>query len=468
MNYFPLFADLRKQPCLVVGGGDVGLRKARQLLRAGALVTVNAPVLADGFAALDGQERLHHAARDFDPALVAQHLLVIAATGDTAVNQAVADASRACQRLCNVVDNGPSSTFIVPSVVDRSPVIVAVGSSGQAPMLARILRQRIDELLPARIGALANWVGRWRERVAARIVTHEARVQFWQSVLDGPIADAVLAGQMDAADAQMTAARDGAQATAAGEAWLVGAGPGDPELITRRGLQLLQRADAVLHDFLIPPALLDYARRDADVVCVGKRGGGAAVDQADINRELLARVKAGQRVCRLKGGDPFIFGRGGEEIEALADAGLRYEIVPGITAASGCSAYAGIPLTHRELADGVSFVTGHRAEGRPDPDWQALVRSGHTLVIYMGARRLGEICGALRENGCNDAMPAALIENGTTEHQRVTAATLADLPARAAAAGVATPALLVIGKVAALADRLHWRDLPATPMSAAV
>ena len=467
MDYFPLFAKLSDQPCLVVGGGEVALRKVRQLLRAGARVTVNAPELGAGLAALAAAGELEHVAGSYDPRLVAGRLLIIAATSDRAVNHAVADEAARQQKFCNVVDDGPVSSFIVPSVVDRSPIVVAVSSGGAAPMLARILRQRLDDWLPERIGALARWVQDWRARVGQRLDSHGERVRFWQATLDGPAADEVLAGRTAAANRLIEQQLDGTAPGARGEAWLVGAGPGDPGLLTRRGLELLQRADTVMHDALVAPEILDLARRDAELVPVGKRGGAASASQPEINAELVARVSRGERVCRLKGGDPFVFGRGGEELQALAAAGLTYQVVPGVTAANACAAYAGIPLTHRELATGYTVLTGHRAADAADPDWAALSAADHTLVIYMGTRRLPDICRRLTDAGRSPDTPAAVIEQGSTANQRVIGARLADLPARAAAAGVGTPGLLIVGEVVALADALAWFAPAAARASAA-
>ena len=456
MDYFPLFAQLRQQPCLVVGGGEIAARKIRALRRAGAIVTVNAPKLIDELEALAASGAITAQRREFDVSLIPNSLLVIAATDDHSVNQAVATAARSHWRLCNVVDDGQSSSFIMPSVVDRSPIIVAVSSGGTAPMLARVLRQQLDDWLPQRLGALAEWVARWRDRVNARFSGHNARVGFWQELLDGPAASQLLEGRAAVADQTIARRLEGAAEAGPGEAWIVGAGPGDPGLLTRRAAQLLQRADVILHDALVPEAILDLARRDAEFVCVGKRGGQPSASQEDINSELVRRVRSGQRVCRLKGGDPFVFGRGGEELQALAGAGLPYQVVPGITAANGCAAYAGIPLTHRELATGVSLVTGHRADGAEDPDWAALAGAGQTLVIYMGGRRLAHICNTLISAGRSAATPAALVENGTTAMQRIIGGTLASLPGRAAAASAGLPSLLIVGEVAALTAELAW------------
>jgi uroporphyrin-III C-methyltransferase/precorrin-2 dehydrogenase/sirohydrochlorin ferrochelatase len=455
MDYFPIFARLQDQPCLVVGGGEVGLRKVRQLHRAGAKVTCNAPALHSDLEALAEAGVLRVVKSAFQADLVSEHLLIIAATGDADVNRAVADAAHAAGRLCNIVDDGEACGFIVPSVIDRSPIVVAISSGGEAPMVARLVRQQIETWLPEGIARLASWVGGWRKQVAQRIPDARVRVRFWQDVLDGSPAEQLLAGRESSADNLLEQRLESETVHGCvGEAWLVGAGPGDPGLLTRRGQYLLQRADAVLYDRLVSPQIIDLARRDAELVCVGKQGGGPSTDQGDINRELLRRVRQGQRVCRLKGGDPFVFGRGGEELQALAEAGLPFQAVPGITAASGCAAYAGIPLTHRNLAEGVSFVTGHRAPGSPPADWAPLVQSGHTLVIYMGARRVAALCQDLQDHGKAATTPAAVVEQGTTRDQRVTGGTLATLPGRLGE--VRTPGLLIVGDVARLAGELQW------------
>ncbi len=432
-------------------------RKVQQLLRAGARVTVNAPSLCAELGDLAASGSIHWKDGEFDARLLADHLLIVAATDDRDVNRDVAAHARSAQRLCNVVDDGEFSTFIVPSVVDRSPVIVAVSSGGSSPTLARMIRQRLDEWLPQRIGALARWAAGLREQVKQAMPDPRARLRFWQDILDGTPAEHVLAGRQAMADGEVRAALGAADRYAGvGEAWLVGAGPGDPGLITRRGLQLLQRADAVLYDRLMPRELLDLARREASLVSVGKTPGGPSWRQEDINRELVRRVREGQRVCRLKGGDPFIFGRGAEEVQALAKAGLPYQVVPGITAAAGCAAYAGIPLTHRALASAVTFVTASLADGNAETDWQSLARLGQTLVFYMGARILDDIAANLLNAGCDPATPAAIVENGTTSVQRVIGGTLGTIGLRSREAAVAAPAVLIVGGVAELAGQLQW------------
>ena len=468
MNYYPLFAELNGQPCLVVGGGEVALRKVRQLRRAGARVTVNAPELCAELAAMATQAEVGHASGRFDPALIDRHLLIIAATSDASVNHAIAAASHDRLRLCNVVDDGPASSFIVPAVVDRSPIVVAVGSGGQAPLLARVLRQRLDDWLPARLGELADWIGEWRRRAGDSLGGYCERVRFWQDIVDGPIAEQVLNGRRGAADAAMADLLQDDSRDMRGEAWLVGAGPGDPGLLTRRGLELLQRADTVMHDALVAREILDLARRDAELVAVGKRGGRASTGQDEINAELVRRVSAGERVCRLKGGDPFVFGRGGEELQALARAGLPYQVVPGVTAANACAAYAGMPLTHRGVSSGYTVVTGHPATPGEEPDWERLADPRLTLVVYMGTRRLAALCSKLVEAGRQATTPAAVVEQGSTAGQRVVGADLASLPKRVEAAGAGTPSLLIVGDVAALADDLAWFETASARATTAV
>jgi uroporphyrin-III C-methyltransferase/precorrin-2 dehydrogenase/sirohydrochlorin ferrochelatase len=455
MDLFPLFANLKGQPCLVVGGGDVAVRKARELVAAGARVTVSALACTQGMLDLVASSGARLFQGPFDEALVGENLLVIAATSDASVNQSVARAARAAYRLCNVVDDGNTSTFVMPAIIDRSPVIVAVSSGAQAPVLARLLRQRLDQWLPEGLGRLAQWSGGWRDRVKRRLPDLDSRRDFWQRLLTGPAASALLRGDVSTADARAQALLDGQLAAGKqGKAWLVGAGPGDPGLISVRGRRILEEADVVLHDRLVAPELLRAARREAEIVCVGKTGGRPSASQDDINRLLLDRVRAGRKVCRLKGGDPFIFGRGAEEALALAAAGLPCEIVPGISAASGCAAYAGIPLTHRGVSAAVTLVSAQGAAGSPGPDWRQLASLGQTLVVYMGGGRVGEIAEALMGHGRARTTPAAFIVEGTTPAQQVVSGTLEDIAARSTNLWGISPALLIVGETVALAGTL--------------
>lgn len=463
VDYFPLFADLTDRPCLVVGGGRVAGRKVRQLLRAGARITVNASSLDPVLLDLASAGKITPAIGAFEPALVNDHLLIIAATSDAAVNQAVAAAAAANFRLCNVVDDGEHSSFIVPGIIDRAPLTVAISSGGRSPVLTTLVRQKIEGLLPARLGAVARWAGKWRETVRARLPDSRARQRFWQTALDGAASDFILSGRTAQADRAMVRALAADQSpsdSGPGIAFLVGAGPGDPELITLAGWRLLQQADVVMHDRLVSPALLDFARRDAELIPVGKSASAASISQDEINTLLVRLVEQGNRVCRLKGGDPFVFGRGGEEAEALAAAGMPYQVVPGITAAVGCAAYAGIPLTRRGLSKAVVLTTAESATGELEPDWANLAAGEQTLAIYMGVGRLNDVSRQLVAAGRPPDCPAALIENGTTDRQRIVRGTLEGLPELAEKHAVTAPALLLVGETVALADKLGWFATP--------
>lgn len=462
MDYFPIFLRLANEPVLVIGGGEVAARKIELLLRSGAKVTVVAPALIDSLRETAAIGRIAHIADEFQP----QHLdgmrLAIAATDKHSVNAWVAHQAERRNIPVNVVDDRELSRFIVPAIVDRSPVIVAVGSSGDAPVLTRRLREKLESLLPQGLGALARLAGKLRPIIKARVEKPAARRRFWENFFDGPIAGDVLAGRVDAAkeltQLNINDMLRSVNATNApqGEVVLVGAGPGDPGLLTLRALRALQNADIVLYDRLVSEEVLDLARRDAELVYVGKAAGKAHVAQDEINALLIKLARAGKRVCRLKGGDPFIFGRGGEELEALAQEGIRFEVVPGVTAAAGCAAYAGIPLTHRDHAQALTLVTGHGKDETDKIDWQALARPGQTAVFYMGLGHLQNIVAKLLEHGAPTERAVAVVEHGTRSGQRVVTATLADLVAKVDEAGVESPALLIVGEVTRLHETLRW------------
>ncbi|HKQ80883.1 MAG TPA: siroheme synthase CysG [Steroidobacteraceae bacterium] len=462
MDYFPIFLRLSGEPVLVVGGGSIAARKVELLLRSAARVTVVAPELCERLQTLRDRGEIQHRAEEFAPAAIEGMRLVIAATDSEAVNAWVARFADSRHIPVNVVDDRKLSRFIMPAIVDRSPVIVAIGSSGDAPVLTRRLREKIETLLPERLGRLATVAGRLREFVKARVADAASRRKFWERFFDGPLAADVLTGRGDVSEAQLEQqlpallAQINTAETGQGEVALVGAGPGDPGLLTLRGLRALQNADVILYDRLVSDEVLDLARRDAERIYVGKAAGQAHVSQDDINALLVKHARAGRRVCRLKGGDPFIFGRGGEELEALAAAGIRFEVVPGITAAAGCAAYAGIPLTHRNHAQALTLVTGH-CKGETDQlDWALLARPGHTAVFYMGLSHLPDILRQLVAHGVPGERAAALVEDGTRSTQRVITGTLADLATRAEAQGVKSPALLIVGEVTRLHDVLRW------------
>ena len=457
MDFFPAFFDVRNIDCLLVGGGKVAARKARLLSQAGAKVHVVAPELCDELRdRAQAGDVIHHAERFHHEHLHGKRLVIVA-TNDPGVNRDASVAARALGIPVNVVDNPQLCSFIVPAVVDRSPLIIGITSGGNAPVLARVARGKIEALFAPAYGRLAALIGKFRQRSKQRIPDVEQRRDFWQRVLDGPIAEKALHGREHEAERALEAAlASEPPGNAKGEVILLGAGPGAADLLTLRGLRLLQQADVVLYDRLVSPEVVDLARRDAERIYVGKQEGFHSLPQDRINELLISLARSGKRVIRLKGGDPFMFGRGGEELEGLVAAGIEFQVVPGVTAASGCAAYAGIPLTHRDHAHSVSFITGHLKDGDLQLAWNTLVQPGHTLVFYMGLHALPVISARLIEHGMPADTPAALVENGTTDRQRRLIATIAELPALAIERRVESPALLIIGDVVTLGPKLQW------------
>ncbi len=458
MDYLPIFVDLKHKPCLVVGGGDIAARKAGLLSKAQADVTIVSPTVSETTKALIEAGDANWLGAKFSADLVMAYSLVIAATDDDAVNKQVYDYAKAHNVLVNVADNPELCDFILPSILDRSPIVVAVSSGGKSPILARQLRARLETLIPPSYGQLANMVGQYREAVKARFLTLTARRRFWESVLQGPIADHVLAGREALATKALETAISNADTDEArsGEVYLVGAGPGDPELLTFKALRLMQQADIVFYDRLVSKEVLALVRREADQVYVGKQRAWHSVRQEEINLLLLDEAKKGKRVLRLKGGDPFIFGRGGEEIATLAAEQIPFQVVPGVTAASGCASYAGIPLTHRDYSQSCVFVTGQLKQGELDLNWQALVQPRQTVVVYMGLGGLAVLSQQLLSHGMSADMPAALIQQGTTERQKVWVSTITDLPALAEREQPIAPTMVIIGEVVRLHDSLTW------------
>ncbi len=457
MRYYPLFLDLCGRPVLLVGAGSVAWRKFTLLERAGAAVRVVAPAASASFRDAAAAGRVAWAPRAFAADDLAGAWFVIAATGDARVNAAVAAAAEARRIPANVVDAPALCSAILPAIVDRDPVLVAIGTEGTAPVLARRLRERIETLLEPSLGALARLCQRWRGRVAARLPDIGARRRLWEQVVDGAPAAALRGGRE--ADAETAVAALLARSLAAptmGEVALVGAGPGDPGLLTLHALRAIQDADVVFHDALVSDAVLDLVRRDAEKVAVGKRGGGHSVAQEAIHGALLDAARAGRRVLRLKGGDPLTFARGGEELQFLRAHGVPYRIVPGITAASACAAYAGIPLTHRDHAQSLRYVTAHCARSLDQLDWASLAAPGQTLAVYMGVALAGEFSARLQRAGMPADTPVAVIENGSRLEQRVLLCDLPDLAMRITTEGFAAPSLLLVGGVAALGRALAW------------
>lgn len=435
MDYLPLFHKLTNARCVVIGGGIVAARKVRLLLSAHADVVVIAPQLCEELADKLTAGELHHFARPFVRSDLDGAALVIAATDNEAVNRLVSESAQARNVPVNVVDDAGLSTVIFPSIVDRNPILVAISSSGKAPTLSRQLRGRLEAMLPKHIGAFAEYLG--RKRLEMRILGKRLPRAAWERL-------AALGPERAEAAFDQIAMES---VPALGWVGIVGAGPGDPELITLKALQLLQRADVVLYDNLVNRAILDYARRDAEQIYVGKKRAIVGARQDDIHERMLTAARSGKNVVRLKGGDPFIFGRGGEEIASLVEEGVQCIVVPGITAALGAASYAGIPLTYRNLSQSVRFVTGHRARGSIEIDWRDFAKPGQTLVFYMGLFNLPEISALLIENGLPPHTPAALVENATLPQQRVLVGTIADLPARSTEAGIAGPSTVIVGEV---------------------
>lgn len=453
MDHLPIFCQLRGRACLLVGGGDVAERKARLLLDAGAQLTVNALTFIPQFTAWAAEGMLTLVEGEFSETLLDECWLAIAATDNDAVNQRVSDAAEARRIFCNVVDAPKEASFIMPSIIDRSPLMVAISSGGTSPVLARLLREKLESLLPQHLGHVAKFAGQLRSRVKRHFATMSERRRFWEKLFVNDRLAQSLANQNMTAVESITEQMLNEPLDNRGEVVLVGAGPGDAGLLTLKGLQQIQQADVVVYDRLVSDEIMNLVRRDADRVFVGKRAGYHCVPQEEINQILLREAQSGKRVVRLKGGDPFIFGRGGEELETLCHAGIPFSVVPGITAASGCSAYSGIPLTHRDYAQSVRLVTGHLKTGG-ELDWANLAAEKQTLVFYMGLNQAAAIQEQLIAHGMQADMPVALVENGTSVQQRVVSGALSQLGELAQQ--VKSPSLIIVGRVVALRDKLKW------------
>jgi uroporphyrin-III C-methyltransferase / precorrin-2 dehydrogenase / sirohydrochlorin ferrochelatase len=458
MNFLPIFLDLRDRRCVVIGGGETAARKCGLLLECGARVTLVHPgELVSAFKELREQDRITHQRQAFDTNLLDSVVLVISAAEDDVIDSLVYQAAKARNLPVNVVDKPALCSFVLPAILDRSPMIVAVGTGGASPVLARLLRARLETLIPASYGKLAQLAERFREQVKAKFSYPPQRRIFWEKVLQGPVAELVFSGKEQEAESvlQTTLAQE-TNSAPTGEVYLVGAGPGNPDLLTFRALRLMQQADVIVHDNLVTKEILDMCRRDAERIYVGKKRADHALRQDDINLLLVKLAKEGKRVLRLKGGDPFIFGRGGEEIETLAEHNVLFQVVPGITAAAGVASYAGIPLTHRDHAQSVVFVTGHLKDDSINLDFDAIAKSNQTIVIYMGLQGLPVLSRELMKHGLAASTPAAIVQQGTTVHQRVVTGTLETLPAIAVKAQLKAPTLIIVGSVVSLHDKLKW------------
>ena len=457
MDYLPIFFKASKKQCLVVGGGDIALRKVNLLINSGAIVECIAPEFCQ--ALLERSEEsasLSLTHRVFESMDVNNQALVVSATDDKDLNAIVSRLASAKNIPVNVVDSPDISSFIMPSIVDRSPLLIAISSGGRAPVLARIIRAKLETTIPSAYGKLAQIAGEYRQKVKNKYSNIKDRRAFWESVLSGVVAEKIMTGRVQSAKKDIEQQLENATPQQVGEVYLVGAGPGDPDLLTFKALRLMQQADVVLYDRLVSEPVMALVRRDAELVYVGKKAGGESSRQSDINEQLVQLANSGKRICRLKGGDPFIFGRGGEEIETLSENGIPFQVVPGITAASGCSTYSGIPLTHRDYSQSCRFVTAHLKGGKCDLPWDEFVADQQTIVFYMalsGAQNLSE---QLIKHGMRESMPIALIEKGTTPEQNIYISTLVEMPQLIKTEKVGAPSLLIVGEVVKLHEKLNW------------
>lgn len=459
MDYFPLFINLKNKNCLVVGAGEIAARKIELLAKAGAKITVIAPEISASVMQLAANNSyIEISIKKFNAADISQQRLIISATNQADINALVATTADAHNIPINVVDSPALCSFIVPAIIDRSPVVAAVSSGGASPVLARLLRTKLESLIPPAFGRMAKLAEKYRALVKENISPPAQRRIFWEKFLQGSIAELFYSGKEAEAESRLknTILNRPEQLDNTGEVYLVGAGPGDPDLLTFRALRLMQQADVVVYDRLVSSEILQLIRRDAEKIYVGKQRDKHSLVQESIN-ELLARLaKEGKHVVRLKGGDPFIFGRGGEEIETLVEQNINFQVIPGITAASGCATYAGIPLTHRDHAQSCTFVTGHLKNNSVNLNWQQLAAPGQTIVIYMGLVGLEIICQSLIQHGAATDLPIALIQQGTTQKQRVITGTLSNLPDKLKNQGIHAPTLFIIGTVVSLHDTLKW------------
>ncbi|MEE9343204.1 MAG: siroheme synthase CysG [Gammaproteobacteria bacterium] len=463
MDYFPIFLKIENRECLVVGGGNVAARKVTLLARARARVTIVSPDICQKIQDLiSSNNTIRHHARLFKDSDVKRCSLIIAATDDQAVNQRVSELGGAANIPVNVVDDPDLCSFIMPSIIDRSPVQVAVSTGGASPVLARLLRSRLESYVPSAYGRLATLVQSFREQVKNRFSTGKQRRQFWENILQGDVADLLFVGRDKAArdllETTLAEAEDNPQPI--GEVYLIGAGPGDPELLTFKAMRLLQMSDVIVYDRLVAPEILDYAPRDSELIYVGKQRSDHTLTQENINQLLVRLAQEGKRVARLKGGDPFIFGRGGEEISTLMESGITFQVVPGITAASGCASYSGIPLTHRDYAQSVVFVTGHLKDHSIDLNWNALAHRGQTIVFYMGLHGVRVLSRELISHGLSATTPVGLIQQGTTQNHRVLITDLENLEQTVKEKEVQPPTIIIVGEVVALHEKLHWFEPP--------
>jgi len=460
MEHLPIFLDIKGKRTVVVGNGVIAARKADLLLRAGSDLTIVAAELGEELSRLAETYEFRHQADGLSAENLSGCVIAFGCSSDETVNQALCELAASAGIMVNISDKTESCDFIMPAVVDRTPLLIAISSGGTSPLLVRMLKARFETTIPAAYGRLAEFAGSYRDRIKTLIPNLTRRRRFWEAMVSGPVAEHLFSSQLEQAellmDSQLQEAAVAGDKPPLGEVYLVGTGPGDPDLLTFRALRLMQQADVVLYDRLIGDGILNLVRRDAERIYVGKFPDDHAVPQEEIGNMLIRLARQGKRVLRLKGGDPFVFGRGGEEIEALSENGIAFQVIPGVTAAVGCASYAGIPLTHRDHAQGCVFVTGHEKDGKLNLNWESLIQPRQTVVVYMGLSSLGAITGGFLANGADPATPAAVIENGTRAGQRVITGTLESLSDKTTDAGIGSPALIIIGSVVTLRDKLSW------------
>ena len=457
MDHLPIFINIRQRSCLVIGGGDIALRKINLLIKAQAKVDCLSPLFCEGIINLSKNGNVNLINKSFEPDDMKDYAIIIASTDDSSVNSLISQLAKQAKIPVNVVDSPELSSFIMPSIVDRSPVIIAVSSAGKAPVLARLIRAKLETVIPSAYGVLAEIAGEYRQKVKDRFANIKDRRAFWESTFSGVIAEKVFSGRVDEAKDDIDTQLKNAVEMELGEVYLVGAGPGDPDLLTFKALRLIQQADVVLYDRLVSKGVMELVRRDSELIYVGKKGGSQeSTRQIDINDQLVELAKSGKRVCRLKGGDPFIFGRGGEEIESLSEHSIPFQVVPGITAASGCSSYAGIPLTHRDYSQSCRFVTAHLKNGTTNLPWKEFVIDQQTIVFYMALSGANYICQKLMEHGMDKDMPIAIIEKGTMPEQKIYISSLTALPDLLAKEDIHAPTLMIVGEVVKLNEKLNW------------
>jgi uroporphyrin-III C-methyltransferase / precorrin-2 dehydrogenase / sirohydrochlorin ferrochelatase len=461
MNYLPIFIDIKQKPCLVVGGGDIAYRKITLLLKAHAQVICIDQSACQSVQELADKGRITLIQRNFKTSDINSQTLIISATNNSEINVQISQLAYEANIPANVVDSPDLCSFVMPSIVDRSPIVIAISSAGKAPVLARLIRGKLESTIPQAYGKLAELAGNFRDQVKEKFSNIEDRRYFWERVFSGIVAEKVFSGKVDEAQLDMQKQLDDSSDTEVGEVYLVGGGPGDPDLLTFKALRLMQQADVILYDRLVSEEVMELVRRDAELIYVGKERDNHSVPQDGINQLLVDLAKQGRRVCRLKGGDPFIFGRGGEEIETLAENGVPFQVVPGITAASGCSTYSGIPLTHRDYSQSCRFVTGHLKDGSMNLPWNELAVEQQTIVFYMALKGAQHLSDKLIEHGMRSDMPVALVEKGTTPEHKVWTTTLGELPTVVATQPIKAPTLIIVGEVVKLREKLNWFDTSA-------